>query len=197
MSLAEHVESSTLLFTGHSAGAALASLLFSHIRSKAKSSLATAAGSFKNVHCIVFGCPPISVNPLESHERKEASSSSIFFSFLNEGDPIIKADAGYIAKRYGWRSSARSVSSSSKGLWHDQGTNLLVRPSQRFFIHSGRVFLLTIDSMSPSRSTTVRTIDNGELDEDTPMSWRVHGIGIYRERIESYCASFQKIDHDF
>ncbi|RYN63510.1 hypothetical protein AA0119_g12874 [Alternaria tenuissima] len=188
-SLAKFEDGSTLIFTGHSAGAATASLLYAHVLSKAASPLATVAKGFPNVHCILFGCPPVSVHPLQHHTREdERSSNSLFLSFLNDGDPIIKADAGYLVRRLGWPISTSSDACSSGADWQGKGTapitGLAAKPPNRFFVHSGSTFLLALDIDSPLE-TIIKEVSNDELDDEAAMSWRVHGISVYRARIES------------
>jgi hypothetical protein len=50
---------------------------------------------FKRIHCITFGTPPISLLPLNKpgtpHHHK-----SLFLSFINEGDPVPRADKAYV-----------------------------------------------------------------------------------------------------
>lgn len=87
----------TLLITGHSAGGAVASLLYLHLLSQSpevKSELTYLRGCFKHVHCVTFGAPPISLRPLQRPPNANPSKS-IFFSFVNEGDPVTRADKGY------------------------------------------------------------------------------------------------------
>lgn len=82
----------SLLITGHSAGGAVASLLYAHMMSETVSSeLNHLTGFFKRVHCITFGSPPVSLLPLQkpSHPRHQ---KSLFLSFINEGDPVPRAD---------------------------------------------------------------------------------------------------------
>lgn len=86
-----------LLMTGHSAGGAVASLLYLHLLSESPavvSELTHLRGCFKHIHCVTFGAPPISLRPLfpPTPER----SKSIFFAFINEGDPVTRADKGYL-----------------------------------------------------------------------------------------------------
>jgi hypothetical protein len=82
----------SLLITGHSAGGAVASLLFAHMMSTTVSSdLSYLTGFFKRVHCITFGAPPISLLPLKRPNDKR-HRKSLFFSFINEGDPVPRAD---------------------------------------------------------------------------------------------------------
>lgn len=87
----------TLLITGHSAGGSVASLLYLHLLSKSpqvKSELTHLRGCFKHIHCVTFGAPPISFRPLGAPVLSDRSQS-IFFAFINEGDPVTRADKGY------------------------------------------------------------------------------------------------------
>lgn len=88
----------SLVITGHSAGGAVASLLFSHMLSEStKSELNILTGCFKRVHCVTFGAPPVSLLPLLKPAGQERKlSKSLFLSFINEGDPVIRADKAYI-----------------------------------------------------------------------------------------------------
>ncbi|KXX77610.1 Mono- and diacylglycerol lipase [Madurella mycetomatis] len=92
----------SLLITGHSAGGAVASLLYSHMLSTSKSAeseLNTVAGCFKRIHCITFGTPPVSLIPLakpDDYNRRPQLRKSLFLSFVNEGDPVPRADKAYV-----------------------------------------------------------------------------------------------------
>jgi len=81
----------SLLITGHSAGGAVAQLLYAHMYSSVKSPLSHLTNFFKRVHCITFGAPPVSLlalrKPSSPHSRK-----SLFYSLINEGDPVARAD---------------------------------------------------------------------------------------------------------
>ncbi|KAI1736647.1 Alpha/Beta hydrolase protein [Xylaria scruposa] len=88
----------SLLITGHSAGGAVASLLYMHMlaTSKASSSeLNLLTGCFRRIHCITFGSPPVSLLPLQTPQRLELRKS-LFYSFINEGDPVTRADKAYV-----------------------------------------------------------------------------------------------------
>ncbi|RDL38200.1 Uncharacterized protein BP5553_05633 [Venustampulla echinocandica] len=88
----------SLLITGHSAGGAVAALLYSHMLStsrETKSELNTLTGCFKRIHCVTFGAPPISLLPLTKPSNPQLRKS-IFMSFVNEGDPVTRADKTYI-----------------------------------------------------------------------------------------------------
>lgn len=86
----------SLVFTGHSAGGAVASLLYLHLLSESpavRSELTHLRGFFKRIHCVTFGAPPISLRPLQPSAAHK--SKSMFFAFINEGDPVSRADKGY------------------------------------------------------------------------------------------------------
>ena len=88
----------SLLITGHSAGGAVASLLYSHMLStsrNAESELNILTGCFKRIHCVTFGVPPISILSLV-RPNKPTLRKSLFYSFLNEGDPIARAHPAYL-----------------------------------------------------------------------------------------------------
>lgn len=88
----------SLIITGHSAGGAVASLLYCHMLAaspEAKSELNTLTGRFKRIHCVSFGAPPISLLPLAKPQKRELRKS-IFMSFVNEGDPVTRADKPYV-----------------------------------------------------------------------------------------------------
>lgn len=87
--------SCSLLITGHSAGGAVAALLFSHMLSTQESELSILTGCFKRVHCVTFGAPPVSLLPLTKPSNKRFQKS-LFFSFMNEGDPVVRADKPYM-----------------------------------------------------------------------------------------------------
>lgn len=86
----------SLLITGHSAGGAVAALLYAHMMStKVESELNYLTSFFKRVHCITFGAPPVSLNPLKKpNDRRHRKS--LFYAFINEGDPVPRADKGVV-----------------------------------------------------------------------------------------------------
>lgn len=88
----------SLLITGHSAGGAVAALLYSHmlaVSRQAESELNILAGCFKRIHCVTFGTPPVSLLPLGKPDRPNLRKS-LFLSFINEGDPVVRADKAYV-----------------------------------------------------------------------------------------------------
>lgn len=88
----------SLVITGHSAGGAVASLLYMHMLSESeacRSELTDLTDYFKRVHCITFGTPPVSMLPLQKPTNLR-HKKSVFLSFINQGDPIVRADMDYL-----------------------------------------------------------------------------------------------------
>jgi hypothetical protein len=88
----------SLMITGHSAGGAVAALLYSHMLStsqQAESELNILTGCFKRIHCVIFGAPPVSLLPL-AKPANPLLRKSLFLSFINEGDPVSRADKAYV-----------------------------------------------------------------------------------------------------
>ena len=90
--------SCSLLITGHSAGGAVASLLYAHMLSRTiHSELSALTDCFKRVHCITFGAPPVSLLPLQKPDNADSRlRKCLFHSIINEGDPVVRADKGYV-----------------------------------------------------------------------------------------------------
>jgi hypothetical protein len=53
------------------------------------------AGCFKRIHCITFGAPPVSLLPINKPPAW-GHRKSLFLSFVNEGDPVPRADKAYV-----------------------------------------------------------------------------------------------------
>lgn len=95
--LQQHPASSvkpSLLFTGHSAGGAVAALLCSHMLSTSvHSDLTALAGQFPSISCVTFGAPPLFLTPLP----KRDTESGISLAFANEGDSVLRlSNAAYL-----------------------------------------------------------------------------------------------------
>lgn len=93
--------SHSLLITGHSAGGAVAALLYAHMLATSpsvQSELNSLTECFKRVHCVTFGTPPVSLLPLQkpSSQQRPELKKSLFLSFVNEGDPVARADKAYV-----------------------------------------------------------------------------------------------------
>lgn len=110
--------SSSLLLTGHSAGGAVASLLYMHMMATSfESELNILTGCFKRIHCVTFGTPPLTFLPLQNPAGRRYERN-VFVTFANEGDPIVRADRQYLSTltRIIAAPSPMPTSSSSQGL---------------------------------------------------------------------------------
>ncbi|KAF9729992.1 lipase class 3 [Paraphaeosphaeria minitans] len=199
LSLSAVEKGSILLFTGHSAGAAIGSLLYAHVKSIKTSPLAVTATGFDTIHCIVFGAPPISTTPLPVHDDERSNhQGSLFLSLINDGDPIIKADMGYIAKKYRWLKPFRPHSLLIRRSWDNRAiessSGVAAKPGSRLFANSGTLLSMRIESATAPK-ISIRITDNQELDEDRVTTWRVHGMKIYRKRIATLLAAGELIDY--
>ena len=88
----------SLLMTGHSAGGAVAALLYAHMLSETvKSELNILTGCFKRIHMVSFGAPPVSLLPLSKPPNSERRlRKSLFLSIVNEGDPVSRIEKAYV-----------------------------------------------------------------------------------------------------
>jgi hypothetical protein len=170
----------TVLFTGHSAGGAIASLLYAHLGADTTSLLKEALTKASTVHCIVFGTPPVSLKPLERYRKRSCDEgSSLFLSLINEGDPIVKADREYLVSKCHWRNlrpwrpakahkSAAVVATAS--------------PIRRRLKNSGTVIFLRRGTRLPK----VCEVDNEALEKSVPLSYSAHRISAYKKQLACY-----------
>ncbi|KAK5098254.1 hypothetical protein LTS08_006387 [Lithohypha guttulata] len=124
--------SCSLLITGHSAGGAVAALLYSHMLSSIRSELSILTGCFKRIHCVTFGAPPVTLLPLAKPDVKNFQKS-LFFSFINEGDPVVRAEKAYMRSLVDLLSSPLPISS---------------KPDQRMRVTAGTTMTCLQNSMS-------------------------------------------------
>ncbi|KAF9730125.1 lipase class 3 [Paraphaeosphaeria minitans] len=191
LSLGAVEKGSILLFTGHSAGAAIGSLLYAHVKSIKTSPLAVTATGFETVYCIVFGAPPISTIPLPvHHDERSNHQGSLFLSLINDGDPIIKADIRLAPLRLHSLLIRRSWDSCAV----DPGSGVVAKLGSRLFANSGTLLSMRAGSATVPQ-IRIRVIDNKELDDDGVTTWRVHGMKIYRKRIATLLATGEPIGH--
>ena len=121
-------EMPSLLITGHSAGGAVANLLYSHMMAtsrQCKSELNGLTGFFKRVHCVTFGVPPVSLLRLQT-PNAERHKKNIFVSFINEGDPVVRfADKQYLS------SLARLIAAPAPSISLENSTKSLRQKASR------------------------------------------------------------------
>jgi len=87
----EFAKRPVLVFTSHSAGGVVATMLYAHMLKVPNSILTPFMDNFATYLCITFGAPPITFPPLNFFFAR-----STLILFVNEGDPIPKCDREYV-----------------------------------------------------------------------------------------------------
>ncbi|KAF8542589.1 hypothetical protein BDD12DRAFT_728421, partial [Trichophaea hybrida] len=157
-----------LLFTSYSAGGAVAGLLFAHIKSQCRrDGLLDISKKFHRIHCITFGAPPITFPAI----TQVASGLGLFLAFINEQDPVPRADSKYFDSL-----TELYLSPVTKSLWD-------LPPLSAF--PAGRLVVLR-DRNSDGVEVDVTAIDVSvkELEETVLGNPAAHKIVVYLERIE-------------
>lgn len=115
--------SCSLLITGHSAGGAIAALLYAHMLSETvKSELNILTGCFKRIHMVSFGAPPVSLLPLSKPPNSEKRlRKSLFLSFINEGDPVSRIEKAYLKSLLELYASPAPKTSTNQALLGSKG----------------------------------------------------------------------------
>lgn len=185
----ETYEPVTLLFTGHSAGAAVAQLLFAFAHSKTTKlskiasskfpkitspplflsppSLTIHHQAFKKVDCITFAGPPIAHPPIP------CPPGSLFLAFVNEGDPVPLAQTKYVEsllEAYARPPPAEAVN------WE------LPDP---FYSFSGTCLLLRDTAPDEADVLDIRafTVEPAVLNKALFGNLVLHGMAEYRDRV--------------
>ncbi|KAK5053075.1 hypothetical protein LTR84_002049 [Exophiala bonariae] len=84
----EQPDINTILFTGHSAGGAIAQIFLAASNSPGTECYKAVAGC--SVSCITFGCPPVASKPIPP------AGSGEFIAVINDDDPVPLAQEAYI-----------------------------------------------------------------------------------------------------
>ncbi len=186
----------SLLMTGHSAGGAVASLLYAHMLAEnVKSELNILTGCFKRVHCLTFGTPPVSLLPLSKppvlHHKK-----SLFMSFINEGDPVPRADRAYVRSLLGLYASPApnpGTSCSPERVSVPKPGAALPKRAYRWNVppgtlsNAGRLIVLReLDSDKPEKADDIKadiTCDQ-QLREVVFGDPVMHMMSVYARRVE-------------
>lgn len=177
----------SLLITGHSAGGAVASLLYAHMLATtpaASSELNALTGRFKRVHCVTFGTPPVSLLPLQkpSPQDNPELRKSLFLSFVNEGDPVARADKAYVRSLLelfaspspSSRTAAAAAAATSTALAHvvkasKSSSNLLLRAQAEPKQKPSKVSLITARPGKSAGKTTNNNKNNTSTTSVTPL----------------------------
>jgi hypothetical protein len=138
------------------------------------------------MHCIVFASPPISTLPLPRFVGQSSQAQpSLFLSLLNEGDPIIKADRGLLAKNWlGTQKYRRAVRD-------------IAVPTIRLFVHSGTILILSKRKESCSSYLSLQEADNKELYKRRAVRWSVHGMTTYKNRVIQLSSQADEVDKTY
>ena len=175
--------SCSLVITGHSAGGAVASLLYAHMvstSSSARSELNILTGCFKRVHCVTFGAPPISLLPL-SKPNERRLQKSVFLSFVNEGDPVARAEKAYVKSLAQLIASPPPKKTAFGQVW---------RVPEGTLCCAGRVVILRV----PERNTkgrpggeddvTASVVTDAQLRGVIWGDMQSHAMDVYAQRVE-------------
>lgn len=176
----------SLIITGHSAGGAVASLLFCHMLSEhVQSELIHLRPFFKRVHCVTFGAPPLSIRPLQLPRWNARSPKrSMFFAFINEGDPVPRAEKAYLRSLMDLYVSPTSKSQGQPRKWKvpratlsAAGRLVLLRRKQIFYP-------VVYPSLPGSEGVEASVITHGQLREVVFGDPLMHTMDLYAKRIE-------------
>lgn len=196
-----------LLLTGHSAGGAVASLLFCHMLSQSgevDSPLKQLRTAFKRVHCVTFGVPPLTLLPLErpimAGHGKEAESRwrrNLFFSFLNEGDPVVRADPGYIRNLLElYAAPVPSLATGHKPIWpvtpntlSNAGRLVVLRPIMAEAQKKCRFFGLGKQENKQEKMIEAVMTTDEQLRGIVYGDPVLHSMRLYKERIDLLAVS--------
>ncbi|KAE8409761.1 Alpha/Beta hydrolase protein [Aspergillus pseudonomiae] len=186
----------SLILTGHSAGGAVASLLYCHLLSTSVSSeLKHLASFFGSIHCVTFGAPPVSIRPLFP-TKSPASLESMFYAFINEGDPVPRAEKSYVTSLLNLYLSPAPFSLGTSRTYpfvSRQNKPAIWRVPPATLHLAGNVVLLRHQSQDPlfkpSHSVQKDEIEAcqipNEIMHDVVFGDPVkHWMGLYQERIE-------------
>ncbi|KAM5360085.1 hypothetical protein ACJZ2D_013996 [Fusarium nematophilum] len=157
-----------LLFTGHSAGGAVAAMLYAHFLkcnaiSEDRTKSLVLKSAFGSVHCITFGAPPITTKPLLPFQ-----ADSVFLSIVNDGDPVPRADNKYI----------NALLHLFSGPMPEEGTKYVLPP--RVLFNAGHVLVILPDG----RLLIPNEVGTGSLAETVMGDKRAHRMAEYRRRFE-------------
>jgi len=193
---------SSLMFTGHSAGGAVASLLYVHMlceMPKSNIELTVLAGIFKRVHCVTFGAPPVSLLPLQVATQGRNNRNQ-FLAFANEGDLVVRADRAYLGSLVKLL-AAPAPSTSTRARLRERvsrpnlrGTG--ARPAgagplpywpvpEGTLSNAGRLVLLREKPRTSSHAVEAVQVTDGELRDVMFGDPAMHPMTVYKQRLDT------------
>ncbi|KAH6880470.1 Alpha/Beta hydrolase protein [Thelonectria olida] len=161
-----------LLFTGHSAGGAIAQLCYNACGS-ADSSIGRAASGLVRIDCITFGAPPVAKTPIMPRP-----APSVFLSIMNEGDPVVLAQREFIKSLFG-------VYLLSKTEWDEKYPQGFEMPQAE--LHVSGTCVVMRDTNEDEEDEILQVIEaKNELVEGTLFgNFLLHLMRVYTHRVET------------
>lgn len=205
-----------LIFTGHSAGGAVAALLYVHMLDlRITSGLPDLRNKFNRIHCLTFGAPPCT-SPSLQKPHSSSYDGFRFVSYITHGDPLARMTGPYLEKLMlkfeehcqremgGSTKSAvrrvlmQSLSSRDRPSWYlrrnyitaeicrMQVVMLKSSRNQPAWQNAGDIMLLECSDDATSK-VTARLITQTELDTFVFTELNMHHIQMYGNLIERLC----------
>ncbi|KAI1971052.1 hypothetical protein LOZ55_006330 [Ophidiomyces ophidiicola] len=203
------LSAASLIITGHSTGGAIASLLYLHMLSRTiKSELTAIRQVFDRIHCISFGAPPVSSQPLHKPTAR-SFENCLFFSIANEGDPVTLAERSYIhslinlyrspipairtnnfvlrkLKIFSSRDQEKSnINKSTSGSW--------CKPTPTLSLPGRLVLLRGSTSKSGKETAQAHLTTNEELASVVFGDVKMHSMTLYQKRVEILAAEAAQV----
>ncbi|EME85176.1 uncharacterized protein MYCFIDRAFT_47415 [Pseudocercospora fijiensis CIRAD86] len=178
----------SLILTGHSAGGAVASLLYMHMLATAprcESQLNNLSGFLKRIHCVTFGTPPVSLLPLQNPAGKRYERN-VFMHFANEGDVVVRADRSYMSTIVRLVAAPSPVFLSSSGY----------RPGDKYqpprwevppatLSNAGRTIMLREKPGSRKHAVEAVQVTDEDLRDVVFGDPEMHKMELYKKRIDT------------
>ncbi|OZJ04123.1 hypothetical protein BZG36_02822 [Bifiguratus adelaidae] len=166
----------SILFTGHSAGGAIAQLFYA-MKLLSAPAYADSSIGFQKVHCITFGAPPLASVHIP-HGQPPLHKPGAFLSFINEGDPVPLAQEEYIKALI----DVYVLSNDDLKKRYSQGYHV---PPPRLRVSGTCVVLRDVDPHDAEQMALQACITNSEVVEKKLFgNPYVHPMKVYLERVK-------------
>ncbi|CAL8580657.1 hypothetical protein XPA_006377 [Xanthoria parietina] len=191
-----------ILFTGHSAGAAVSSLLFYHFLSTASSKHSSLA-----LKCITFGSPPFcntEFASLTNQTQIKTEDRHLHLNFLNEFDVVPRLDKLYVLSLVDlYRSKFGLPPENTDNDIHDSvphgyessdkiGASKTWPLHAPVFVHPGNTILLSLEDAAKDKSGALRLratqVNHPTLGSLLFCRIAAHKIAVYLANIQELCA---------
>ncbi|KAL8649146.1 MAG: hypothetical protein Q9226_005697 [Calogaya cf. arnoldii] len=144
----------SILFTGHSAGGAIAQIFYAMTMSP-DSILCKGSLGFREIHCITFGTPPVASTSLQNW-KGDSIRPGVFLSIVNEGDPVPQAQEEfvktlvdvYVLSREGLDRRYPDGISIPRGTFRASGNPVILRDAEPDDLNSNHIEIHLTDSQT-------------------------------------------------